>query len=126
VAEDDGSLRALVKFVLERAGHVVHTATDGVDAVGKVDAFDPDLVISDHEMPRVNGTELHELLAQGSGPHPPMLLLTAFEDSAPVLALRTKVAGTLFKPFRPTALLALVDQTLGAGHGDTAPRCAPA
>ncbi|MCW2504959.1 MAG: response regulator receiver protein, partial [Actinomycetia bacterium] len=61
IVEDDVSLRELLRFVLERGGHTVHAAGDGAEALSMVDALHPDLLISDHEMPRVNGSELHEL-----------------------------------------------------------------
>ena len=121
VAEDDPSLRDLLRFLLERAGHTVHLAADGVEAVGLVDSVDPDLVISDHEMPRVNGSELHDLLSRGNGPHPPMLLLTAYDNSPQVLALTPKIAGTLYKPFQAYALLGAVNRVLGLGQSVGAP-----
>jgi CheY-like chemotaxis protein len=118
IVEDDPSLRELLRFVLARAGHTVHSAADGAEAVAMVGALNPDLLISDHEMPRVNGTQLHDLLSRGSGPSPPMILLTAYDNSAQVLELTRKIAATLYKPFQPGALLAAVDGAL-ASHPRT-------
>ncbi|MDQ1658819.1 MAG: hypothetical protein QOD41_3902 [Cryptosporangiaceae bacterium] len=112
IVEDDVSLRELLRFVLERAGHTVHAAGDGAEALSMVDALHPDLLISDHEMPRVNGSELHELLCRGPAPMPPMILLTAYDNSQQVLDLTPKIAGTLYKPFQPGALLAAVEGAL--------------
>jgi CheY-like chemotaxis protein len=113
IVEDDPSLRVLLRFVLERAGHTVNAAGDGVEALAMVDALCPDLLISDHEMPRVNGTQLHDLLSRGPGPTPPMILLTAYDNSQQVLDLTPKIAATLYKPFQPGALLAAVEGALG-------------
>jgi CheY-like chemotaxis protein len=115
VVEDDLGLRELLKFVIERAGHSVHGAADGVEAIAVIGAVHPDLVISDHEMPRINGTELHQLLGRGDGPRPPMILLTAYDDSPQVHDLSAKVAGTIYKPFQPPTLLNMIQAALGTG-----------
>jgi two-component system chemotaxis sensor kinase CheA len=58
VAEDSITSRMLLKNILESAGHEVKTAVDGVEALTELRTNDFDLVVSDVEMPRMNGFDL--------------------------------------------------------------------
>lgn len=60
VVEDSITSRTLLKSILEASGYVVITAVDGVDGFTKLKTNDIDLVLSDVEMPRMNGFELTE------------------------------------------------------------------
>src|ERR1017187_10216940 len=56
--DDDPLIRKLISGYLVAAGYVVKTAVDGLDALGKLRAGLPDLIISDLNMPRMSGMEL--------------------------------------------------------------------
>lgn len=58
VADDSITSRMLMKDILESAGYLVSTATDGVDALMQLRTTDYDIVVSDVEMPRMNGFDL--------------------------------------------------------------------
>jgi len=58
VVDDSPTTRALLRNVLTAAGYQVKTAVDGIDALEKLQQNRPDLVISDFEMPRLNGVDL--------------------------------------------------------------------
>lgn len=58
VAEDSITSRMLLKHILESAGHEVTTTVDGVEALAELRTNDFDLVVSDIEMPRMNGFDL--------------------------------------------------------------------
>jgi two-component system, chemotaxis family, sensor kinase CheA len=58
VAEDSITSRILLKGILESAGYQVKTATDGVEALAALRTEDFDIVVSDVEMPRMNGFDL--------------------------------------------------------------------
>lgn len=58
VAEDSITSRILLKNILESAGYVVKTAVDGIDAITAIKSEGLDLVVSDVEMPRMNGFDL--------------------------------------------------------------------
>jgi len=60
VVEDSVTSRALMKRILEMAGYLVHTASDGVDAVAKLKEYEFDMVVSDVDMPRMSGFTLTE------------------------------------------------------------------
>jgi len=62
LVDDDPIVRKLISRYLVAAGYVVQTAVDGLDALGKLRAGLPDLIISDLNMPRMSGPELLEVV----------------------------------------------------------------
>ena len=58
IAEDSITSRMLLKNILEAAGYIVNTAVDGVDAFTRAKEGEYDLLVSDVDMPRMNGFEL--------------------------------------------------------------------
>jgi CheY-like chemotaxis protein len=62
LVDDDPLIRKLISGYLVAAGYVVRTAVDGLDALGKLGAGLPDLIISDLVMPRMSGIELLDVV----------------------------------------------------------------
>jgi CheY-like chemotaxis protein len=62
LVDDDPLVRKLISGYLVAAGYVVRTAVDGLDALAKLRAGLPDLIISDLNMPRMSGRELLEVV----------------------------------------------------------------
>jgi len=62
LADDDDQIRAGMTRVLERMGHEVTAACDGQQALDTALAGAFDLIVSDHDMPRLSGLQLHEAL----------------------------------------------------------------
>ena len=60
VVEDSITSRTLIKNILEASGYIVKTAVDGMEGFTLLKTADVDLVVSDIEMPRMNGFELAE------------------------------------------------------------------
>jgi len=58
VVDDDDAVQLLVRRVLEKAGHSVQTVGNGLEALKVIDAAPPDLVISDINMPELDGIAL--------------------------------------------------------------------
>lgn len=83
VVDDSITARTLLKNILEAAGYDVDTAVDGADGLAKLRAGAFDLVVSDVDMPRMNG---FDLVAQLRGDHTlaqvPVVLVTALESQA--------------------------------------------
>jgi two-component system chemotaxis sensor kinase CheA len=78
VAEDSITSRMLLKNILESAGHEVKTAVDGVEALTELRTSDFDLVVSDIEMPRMNGFDLiTQIRSDRKLAHKPVVLVTA-------------------------------------------------
>ncbi|HEY3898540.1 MAG TPA: response regulator [Chthoniobacter sp.] len=80
VAEDSITSRMLLKSILEAAGYVVKTAVDGAEAFGLLRTEPFDLVVSDVEMPRMNGFDLTtKIRADHKLAELPVILVTALE-----------------------------------------------
>ena len=78
VTDDSITSRALIKNILETAGYQVTTAVDGMDAYTKARSDEFDLVVSDVDMPRLNGFELTAKLRQDKKlSEIPLILITA-------------------------------------------------
>ena len=81
VAEDSITARTLLKNILEAAGYRVETAVDGLDAFGKLQGGGFDLVVSDVDMPRMNGFDLTERIRRDRElGETPVVLVTALES----------------------------------------------
>lgn len=80
VVEDSITARVLLKNILEAAGYTVKTAVDGVDALASLKTENFDLVVSDVDMPRMNGFELTaKIRADKRLAELPVVLVTALE-----------------------------------------------
>jgi len=78
VVEDSITSRTLLKNILETAGYQVSTAVDGVDAYTQLKSGEFELVVSDVDMPRMNGFELTSRIRQDAALHElPVVLVTA-------------------------------------------------
>lgn len=81
IAEDSITSRALLKNILESAGYQVTTAVDGLDAFTRAQSGDFDLVVSDVDMPRMNGFELTlKIKSDQKLNETPVVLVTALES----------------------------------------------
>ncbi|MGB8991234.1 MAG: hybrid sensor histidine kinase/response regulator [Desulfobaccales bacterium] len=81
VVEDSITARTLLKNILEAAGYRVETAVDGLDAFGKLQGGAFDLVVSDVDMPRMNGFDLTEKIRRDRElGETPVVLVTALES----------------------------------------------
>lgn len=113
VVDDEPSFRALLRDILEEAGHGVTEARDGAEALAFLEKGAFDLVLTDRQMPKVDGLELVRRIRARSSP-PPVVVLTA-HGSIPeaVEAVRLGAADYITKPLpSPGALVDLVSSLL--------------
>jgi two-component system chemotaxis sensor kinase CheA len=83
LAEDSVTSRMLLKGILESAGYLVTTAVDGLDAFTRLQKATFDLVVSDVEMPRMNGFELTaKIRSNAQVSHLPVVLVTGLDSRA--------------------------------------------
>lgn len=115
VADDSASMRQMVEFTLKEAGHQVVAAEDGLAALNLAKGMTADLVITDINMPNMDGiTLIRELRALPAFKFTPILTLTT--ESTAEKKLEGKNAGAtgwIVKPFNPEKLLATVNKVLG-------------
>ncbi len=110
--DDTRALRLMLADCLKKAGHDVVVASDGVEALDQLRTHKPEIVITDLNMPNMNGLEfIEEARKMPEGQTVPILLLTT--ETAQALkdrAKQVKATGWLTKPFDPDQILGLVDQ----------------
>lgn len=112
--DDDHVIRGLLEVNLEMEGHDVVTAVDGRDALDKVAADPPELILLDVMMPDVNGWEVAEAIkGDPATSHIPIILLSARAMQSDVTkGLDLGVERYVTKPFDPIDLMAVVAQLL--------------
>jgi two-component system, chemotaxis family, chemotaxis protein CheY len=115
VVDDSPSVRQQVGIALTQAGYGVVEAVDGQDGLLKAGAGGISLVISDVNMPRLNGIEmLEKLKADAKIASLPVVMLTS--EGQPTIIDRAKKAGAvgwIIKPFKANLLLAAVKKLVG-------------
>ncbi len=112
VVDDEEKMRHLLALMLERGGHRVQCASDGMEAYDRLKEMSFDMVISDIKMPRLNGTDLlQKVNAEELGC--PFVFITAFAtvDHA-VETMRMGAADYITKPFDVDRILLCVERTL--------------
>jgi CheY-like chemotaxis protein len=112
--DDDHVIRGLLEVNLEMEGHDVVTAVDGQDALDKVAADPPDLILLDVMMPNVNGWQVAEALkGDQATQHIPIIFLSARAMEADVRkGTDLGVESYVTKPFDPIDLMDLVASLL--------------
>jgi two-component system chemotaxis response regulator CheY len=107
-------MRQMVSFTLKRAGYTVVEAADGIEALNYARTSTVDLVLTDVNMPNMDGISLvRELRQLQTYKFVPMLMLTT--ESGQDKKLQGKAAGAtgwLVKPFNPEKLLATIEKVL--------------
>ncbi len=107
VVEDDPDIRSIIHLSLDTIGGFdVETASNGVEALDRLDAFTPDLILLDVMMPEMDGpTTLLELRKRPALTATPVVFLTAKAQLHEVNHYQTLgIAEVIQKPFDPVAL----------------------
>jgi two-component system chemotaxis response regulator CheY len=112
--DDSASMREMVRATLTSAGYEVVEAVDGQEALDYARENPCDLVISDVNMPRMDGiTLVHELRSLPHYRLTPLLLLTTESSQERKLeGKRAGATGWIVKPFNPEQLLATMARVL--------------
>lgn len=112
--DDQATMRSLLESVLERAGHDVITAEDGVDAMAKLRDQSFDMVITDVNMPNMSGLSLVPKIRRLDNCHyiPILMLTTESSSYKKDKARNSGASGWLTKPFDPPRLLNAVNKLL--------------
>lgn len=106
VADDEQDIRDLVGHRLEQAGYDVIHAADGEEGLRAVREREPDLVVLDVKMPRMNGYEVTRRIRADSATRdiPVLLLSASVHESEVSQGLEAGADSYLLKPFRPAEL----------------------
>jgi two-component system chemotaxis response regulator CheY len=114
IADDSPSIRRVVSIALSSAGYQVYEAVDGQDALNILERKDVNLIITDDQMPDMDGIALLGEIQKISDykDTPIIMLLSEIEDGEdcrPVVC----ADSCMHKPFHPMQMLALVDHLSG-------------
>ena len=113
--DDSTSMRQMVTFTLRSSGYEVIEAVDGQDALDKLRDRQVDLVLTDQNMPRMDGlTLIKSLRGMAQYKSTPVLMLTT--ESSDAMKAQGKAAGAtgwLVKPFDPQKLIEVVKKVVG-------------
>ncbi len=114
VIEDDGAIRRLIEATLSRRGDEVHCAVDGVAGLEAAERVQPDVIVLDVMMPRMDGWEvLTRLRASDAFAFTPVILLTALASpDHRVEGFRLGADDYITKPFRAAELELRVTRAL--------------
>ena len=112
VVDDEPDLLAELKPLLERSGYIVHTATDGIQALELVNRTRPDLIILDVLMPRLDGRETLRRLRHAEDWTPVILLTQVGTPAERAHSLFEGADDYINKPFNPMELIARVQAVL--------------
>ena len=112
--DDSASMRQMVSFVLKGAGYDVVDAVDGQDAWEKAQKRSFDLVLTDQNMPRLDGLGLTKKLRERTDfkSTPILILTTESSDQMKQAGRAAGATGWLVKPFDPAKLLSVIKQVV--------------
>jgi two-component system response regulator PilR (NtrC family) len=112
VVDDESAMRDLLRIVLEKEGHEVFTANDGVTGLSLATSRDLDLVISDIKMPGLDGVGLLAGLRQ-QGRTMPVIMITAYAESeSAIQAMKQGAYDYLTKPFKMEEIKLVIRRAL--------------
>ena len=116
LCDDEIHIVKAAEFKLKRAGYDVETASNGEEAWEIIQRNPPDMLITDCQMPRLDGFGLTKRIRENPATRElPIFMLTAkgFELRPDELAEQWNVMGVIAKPFSPRELLRTIDHVLG-------------
>ncbi|MEW6100094.1 MAG: response regulator [Pseudomonadota bacterium] len=112
--DDSASMRQMVSFTLKSAGYNVVEAIDGQDAFEKAASRSFDLVLTDQNMPRMDGITLVKRLRETPQfkSTPILILTTESSDQMKQAGRAAGATGWLVKPFDPNKLLEVIQKVI--------------
>ncbi len=116
IIEDDRRIAEWVRVYFERAGFSAQVAHDGESGLGRARELEPDLVVLDLMLPRLDGVELCRILRRESDV--PIIMLTAREAPAErITGLESGADDYIVKPFDPDEVIARAEAVLRRVRG---------
>ncbi len=114
-ADDSASVRQMVSFTLKQADYDVVEAVDGSDALNKLNSTKVDMLVTDLNMPNMDGIEL--IRQTRTNPQykfiPIIMLTTESQAEMKQKGRQAGATGWIVKPFKPEQLLSVIKKVLG-------------
>ena len=112
IVDDEANARAALSEILHDEGYTTETAADGFKALGKLEEFQPDVILTDLKMPGLDGLAFMEK-ARAASPLTVFVVMTAFGTiSSAVQAIKLGAENYLAKPLDFEALSAVVERAM--------------
>ena len=118
IVEDEKAIVEILKFNLKREGYEVLEALDGETGLELARTKDPDLILLDVMLPRMNGFDVCSALRDGGSAVPIIMLTAREEESDKVFGLEAGADDYITKPFSMRELLARVKANIRRRHLD--------
>jgi two-component system, chemotaxis family, chemotaxis protein CheY len=114
IVDDSASMRQMLSFTLQQGGFEVVEGSNGQEALGQLDAHKVDLIVTDLNMPVMDGiTLIRNVRARPAMKGTPVLMLTTeSQDSIKQQGKAAGATGWIVKPFQPEKLLAVIARVL--------------
>ncbi len=111
--DDSKTMRNIQKAVLKQLGHTeIEEACDGQDAMSKVGAFAPDLLLVDWNMPIMDGITFVRTFRKTNKTTPMIMVTTESEKARVIEAIKAGVNNYIVKPFTPDLLCQRINETM--------------
>jgi len=119
VVDDDLNIQRVLVFTLKQEGYEVHVASDGQAGVEMAASIQPDVILMDVAMPKLDGyAATQQIRAAEQGRRVPIIMLTAEADvEQRVRGLRAGADDDIVKPFHPLELIARIKALLARSGG---------
>ena len=112
IVDDEANARAALSEILHDEGYATETAADGFKALGKLEEFAPDVILTDLKMPGLDGIAFMEK-AKAAAPGAVFVVMTAFGTiSSAVAAVKKGAENYLTKPLEMEALSAVIERAM--------------
>ncbi len=116
--DDSKTMRNIQRNVLGQLGHTqIEEACDGVDALNKVGAYQPELILVDWNMPNMDGLSFVKEFRKTNKVTPLIMVTTESEKVRVIEAIKAGVQNYVVKPFTPDLLGQRITETLAKRAG---------